>query len=40
VRKVVRYGERYFHVANVAEAADVDEDLCALLTEAYDDAAS
>jgi Domain of unknown function (DUF5655) len=40
VRKVVRYGDRYFHVANVAEPADVDEDLGALLTEAYDDAAS
>jgi hypothetical protein len=40
VRKVVRYGGRYFHVANVAEPADLDDDLRGLLTEAYDDAAS
>jgi Domain of unknown function (DUF5655) len=40
VRKVVRYGERYFHVANVAEPADFDGDLRDLLTEAYDEAAS
>lgn len=39
VRKVVRYGERYHHVANVAEPADLDEDLRNLLTEAYDQAA-
>jgi Domain of unknown function (DUF5655) len=40
VRKVVRYGGRYFHVANVAGPADVDDDLRDLLTEAYDEAAS
>jgi Domain of unknown function (DUF5655) len=40
VRKVVRYGGRYFHVANVAEPADLDGDLRDLLTEAYDEAAS
>jgi hypothetical protein len=40
VRKVVRYGERYLHVANVAEPADFDDDLRDLLTEAYDEAAS
>jgi hypothetical protein len=40
VRKVVRYGERYFHVANLAEPADFDDDLRDLLTEAYDEAAS
>jgi len=37
VRKVVRYGDRYYHVANLAEPADVDDDLCELLTEAYED---
>ena len=40
VRKVVRYGERYLHVANLAEPADFDDDLRDLLTEAYDEAAS
>jgi hypothetical protein len=40
VRKVVRYGGRYFHIANVAEPADLDDDLRDLLTEAYDEAAS
>jgi hypothetical protein len=40
VRKVVRYGGRYLHVANVAHPADLDESLCDLLTEAYDEAAS
>jgi hypothetical protein len=40
VRKVVRYGERYLHVANVADPADLDDDLRELLTEAYDEAAS
>jgi hypothetical protein len=40
VRKIVRYGGRYFHVANVAEPADLDDDLRNLLTEAYDEAAS
>ena len=35
VRKVVKYGGRYFHIANVSEPADLDEALCELLTEAY-----
>jgi hypothetical protein len=39
VRRVVRYGGRYFHVANVAEPGDLDEDLRDLLTEAYDETA-
>jgi hypothetical protein len=38
VRKVVAYGGRYYHVANVTKAADVDAPLRALLTEAYDQA--
>lgn len=36
VRKVVEYSGWYWHVANVAEPADVDDDLCRLLTEAYE----
>jgi hypothetical protein len=39
VRKVISYGGGYWHVANVAESADLDLDLCNLLTEAYVDAA-
>ncbi len=34
-RKVIPYGGRYWHVANVAEPADVDDALRDLLTEAY-----
>jgi hypothetical protein len=34
-RKVVEHGRRYWHVANVATPADVDDDLVDLLTEAY-----
>ena len=34
-RKVVEYGSRYWHVANVREPAEVDEALLALITEAY-----
>ncbi len=34
-RKVRRYGNRYWHTANLADTSDVDEDLIALLTEAY-----
>lgn len=37
-RKVIPYNGRYWHVANVASPADLDDDLLALLTEAYDDA--
>jgi hypothetical protein len=39
VRKVIPYGTQYFHVANVAGPADLDEGLCHLLTEAYEEAA-
>ena len=35
VRKVIPYGGRYWHVANVTGPDDVDNDLLALLTEAY-----
>ena len=35
-RKVIDHGDRYWHVANVATPDDLDEDLLALLTEAYD----
>ncbi len=35
-RKVVPYGSRYHHVANVADPGDLDDDLLALLTEAYE----
>lgn len=38
-RKVVKYGERWWHVANVASPSDLDEQLLDLLTEAYDAAA-
>jgi Domain of unknown function (DUF5655) len=34
-RKVVQYHGHYYHVANVAVPADLDEDLLSLLTEAY-----
>jgi hypothetical protein len=34
-RKVVEYGTKFWHVANIAEPDDVDEPLCDLLTEAY-----
>lgn len=37
-RKVVQYGDRWWHVANVATPADLDDDLRALLTEAYETA--
>ena len=37
VRKVIPYGGRYFHIANLAEPRDFDEDVQALLTEAYED---
>jgi hypothetical protein len=36
-RKVVEYGARYWHVANVHEPEEVDTDLLALLEEAYHD---
>ncbi|HTW07056.1 MAG TPA: DUF5655 domain-containing protein [Acidimicrobiales bacterium] len=34
-RRVVQYSGRYYHVANVRDPADLDDDLLALLTEAY-----
>jgi Domain of unknown function (DUF5655) len=34
-RKVVHYNGRYFHVANVAEPQDLDQELLGLVTEAY-----
>ena len=39
-RKVIPYGGRYFHVANVRSAAEVDDALGDLLVEAYADASS
>ena len=36
-RKVVEYGSRYWHVANVREPGDVDSALLGLLAEAYHD---
>lgn len=36
-RKVVEYGNRYWHVANVREASQINADLLELLSEAYDD---
>jgi hypothetical protein len=36
---VVEYGSRFWHVANVATPAQVDDALRSLLTEAYRDAA-
>jgi hypothetical protein len=36
VRKVIPTGARYWHVANVASPADVDETLVNLLVEAYE----
>lgn len=38
-RKIVEHGGRFWHVANVRTADDVDEALCDLLTEAYEVAA-
>jgi hypothetical protein len=34
-RKVIPYHGRYWHVANVADASQIDDDLLDLLTEAY-----
>jgi hypothetical protein len=36
-RKVVEYGNRYWHVANIREPSEVDAGLLDLLTEAYND---
>jgi hypothetical protein len=40
VRKVMPYGDKFHHVANVATPADLDEALGDLLVEAYQLAAS
>ena len=37
-RRVVAYGSRFWHVANIAVPEDVDDDLAELLTEAYAEA--
>ena len=37
-RKVMPYGGRYYHVANVANPDDVDDALAELLIEAYEEA--
>ncbi len=34
-RKVLDYGDKYFHVINVIDADDVDDEFCDWLTEAY-----
>ena len=39
-RKVVEYGARYWHSANIAAPDQVDDALMALIAEAYDDASS
>jgi len=36
-RKVIEYGNRYWHVANVQTPDEVDGDFRGLLTEAYND---
>lgn len=36
VRKVIPYSGRYYHVANVASPADVDNGIGALVVEAYE----
>lgn len=34
-RKVIAHGHRYFHVVNVRNAAEIDDELRAWLTEAW-----
>jgi len=34
-RKTVDYGDKFFHVVNVADAGDIDDEFCDWLTEAY-----
>jgi hypothetical protein len=34
-KKVMLYGGRYCHAANIRGPEDIDDSLCALLTEAY-----
>ena len=35
-RKVIEHGGRYWHVANIADPGQFDDDLAGLLTEAYE----
>ena len=35
IRKVAPYNGRYYHVANIREPEDIDDDIRAWLTEAY-----
>jgi hypothetical protein len=37
VRKPIAHGGRWWHVANVASPADLDEDLLGFIAEAYAD---
>ena len=37
-RKVIEYGNRFWHIANVATPDDVDDALAELLVEAYESA--
>ena len=37
VRKVLPYGGRYYHVVNLRQAEDLDDDIRSWLTEAYFD---
>ena len=34
-RKVVHHGQRYFHVVNVSDASQIDEELASWLVEAW-----
>ena len=36
-RKVVEHGGRFWHVANIADPEELDDELFALLDEAYGD---
>ena len=35
-RKVVEHGSRFFHVVNVKTSAEVDDELCQWLTQAWE----
>ena len=39
VRKVIPYGGKYFHVANITEARDLDDGVGDLIVEAYQEVA-
>jgi hypothetical protein len=34
-RKVIPYGGRFFHIFNIGQPSDIDDDIRAWLTEAY-----